>query len=180
MPSAKQRKKQHEELAQKTHLPVAIVEGVITDMANPDGTHEKHYSNAQLCKRWDITYGKLNQIRAASKIEIAELRNGMATKAAGLSNALMDAANSDIMDDAKLEKMSIKDKVQAAKQMGDMALNLSNGAVGAQTHVNIGEIKVLQQLAANRRRTPLREKLIEAGKDPERLIQSTTKDPIDV
>jgi hypothetical protein len=160
-----------EELSTKLDLPLAVVEGVLGDLAHQK---ESHLSQNKIAERWGVGFGEISRMRRMGHVAIADIREAAITKKLIIANTADELLIDALSDPVKVEKISARDLSQISKQHTDSALNLANGRTGPTTQqINIGDMKVLiQRQAARAPRVPIREKLAARGIDVETIAQS--------
>jgi len=103
-------------------------------------------SNRQSAEKFGIAIGDWIRISSSKKWrrEVEEFREQMAQKCMIASDRVADALVTDLDDEEKVAKMSIRDKAIVTKQLSENVLNLSNGMVGSPAlGISFNDVKVL-------------------------------------
>ena len=150
-------------ICEKKGYPVAVVEGVLGDLAMQK---ETKISQMELAERWSLPFGALTTIRNMGKVLIQDIRDGAITKKLAIANAADDHLMDRLSDPDAVQKISARDLSTIAKQNVDSALNLNNGQVGSpQTQINIGDLRVLiDKRESSAGYVPIRDRLKFEGK----------------
>src|SRR6185295_9257857 len=88
-------------------------------------------SMQQVADRFGFELTKVRGIlsNGSWRLNMNEERDNLATGSALVAGAMMSSLHQDLSDEAKLAKMTIRDKSIVAKNMSDNMLNLTNGTV---------------------------------------------------
>lgn len=168
-----------ERIVNHTGLSEGLVQAVLGDLANQKNSKE---TQAAIATRYGLRFGQISSIRNMGKITIEEIRAGSVTTSIVLMETAKGLAMDKLNDPAAVAKMSAKDLSTIAKQQADMALNMSNNAVG-QSNVtinNIGDVKMLMEMRTEANNKSAAERLAERGVNVEKILSRNEPEPIEL
>ncbi len=160
-----------ERIVKHTGLSEGLVRAVLGDLVNQKAGGD---TQAQIATRYGLRFGQISSIRNMGMITIEEIRAGSVSTSILLMETAKGLAMDKLNDPEAVAKMSAKDLSTIAKQQADMALNMSNNAVG-QANVtinNIGDVKMLMQMKTDASKSAA-ERLAERGVNVEKILSRT-------
>lgn len=113
----------------------------------------KKHSARTVAKKWGLDEVKVFGLLRTKKWgrAVQDFREQMGQRSMIAAERAGDALLDDLADEAKVAKMSIRDKAIVAKQMSENALNLNNGVVGSPAiGLNFNDIKILMSTSVEK------------------------------